>query len=234
MERDRQDALQWFVEFANMDLGQLKAGDKAKLLVESEEYLSPAKDIQQFQERLELAKDRGAWEDLKKTEEFWPYILRLQDMVKRTLDSIISFSSPPPKPFKHVRELVWSGNLYCALSCKSETFHFHLLPVTITDQDYIQVKLYQLLDGFPISTVQRCPGCTRYYLNFAKRRKRFCSPRCMWRISAEKKRRELKEQHPGQYKAYLKKQRETMRKKYEEKQWAKGYKKVTRYKRKEG
>jgi hypothetical protein len=36
----------------------------------------------------------------------------------------------------------------------------------------------------------------------------------MWRFNAQERRRELKEKHPAKYKAYLKKQREIMRKKY--------------------
>jgi hypothetical protein len=54
----------------------------------------------------------------------------------------------------------------------------------------------------------------------------------MWRVNARKRREEL-QKDPQRYKAYLKKQREIMNQKYEKKQKAKGYKKVTHYKRKE-
>jgi hypothetical protein len=55
----------------------------------------------------------------------------------------------------------------------------------------------------------------------------------MWKVNAEKRREELKK-HPQKYKAYLKKQREIMRHRYEKELKEKGYKKVTRYRRKEG
>jgi hypothetical protein len=220
MEREKREALEWFVQFANMDLGQLKPGDRAKLLVESGEYLSPTKDVEQFREHLELIQGRGSLEDLKNTPgQFWQYIVSLQGVVKRTLESIFNFSFPPPKIFKHARELIWSGNLYGAVSYKSEKFYFSFLPLTTKDEEYIEFKLYQVLDGLFISTLQRCPGCTKYYLNFTKRRKRFCSPKCMWKVNAEKRREELRK-HPSKYKAYLNKQRVIMRKKYEEKRKA--------------
>jgi hypothetical protein len=41
----------------------------------------------------------------------------------------------------------------------------------------------------------------------------------MWKVNAEKRREELKK-HPGKYKAYLKRQREIMRRKYEERRKA--------------
>jgi hypothetical protein len=102
----------------------------------------------------------------------------------------------------------------------SEKFRWSFLPLTDSPSGYIRLKLFRLLDGLPCSTIQRCPGCEKYFLNTTLRKKRFCSPRCMWRVNAEKRREELKEKHPGEYKAYLKKQKEIMRRKYEEKRKA--------------
>lgn len=42
--KEKQEALEWFVQFANTDLETIKPGDKAKLLIESEEYLYPERE----------------------------------------------------------------------------------------------------------------------------------------------------------------------------------------------
>src|SRR3989304_2499824 len=107
MEKEREEALRWFVDFANMDLEGIKPGDKAKLLVESKEYLFPTKDVDKIfiaptyinipisRSPADEAADMGidmkmvagkmawAFEELKiDSEEYWRKIVALQRDVK--------------------------------------------------------------------------------------------------------------------------------------------------------
>ena len=253
MDKERQEILEWFVQFGNMDLDQIKPGDKAKLLIESEEYLSPKKDLDQFTYRpmdpklfaltidpktfTEEFMGKMAWAfeiPERDTPEYWNTVKALQGVAKGIL---WQFAELHPKPDKgiHVAQgggMMWRGEMMIQMHWE-KTFHLAYIPLTESHSRYIELKFYRLMDGLLRSTIQRCPGCEKYFLNPTKRKKSFCSPRCMWRVNAEKRREELKEKHPQKYKAYLKKQREIMNQKYEKEQKAKGYKKVTHYKRKE-
>ena len=80
-------------------------------------------------------------------------------------------------------------------------------------------NLSTIIDGIPYDSLKVCPLCGGYFLNLTKRKKEYCSPHCTWRAIAQKKMGEIRK-HPRKYKAYLKKQREIMRKKYVEKRRA--------------
>ena len=53
MKKENAEVLQWFVNFANLDLERIKPGDKAKLLVEAAENLWPTKELRLYQHDLE-------------------------------------------------------------------------------------------------------------------------------------------------------------------------------------
>jgi hypothetical protein len=114
MEKERQEALQWFVHFAQMDLKEIKAGDKAKLLVEAEEYLSPKREIREFKETLtEYDPAIAQIEDISKmlddlewvaelpkkfSEKDWPKIVRLQDSIREEFRTFLADRPPDYKP----------------------------------------------------------------------------------------------------------------------------------------
>jgi len=45
IEPERREAREWLLQFSQVNLDQLRPGDKAKLLVEAEEYLSPHNEL---------------------------------------------------------------------------------------------------------------------------------------------------------------------------------------------
>lgn len=252
MEKQREEALKWFVQFANMDLEEIKPGDKAKLLVESEEYLFPNKEVEEFKRiitkgipahiaqemmsgnsmtLLKSSLGKVGWAFDKDSPEHWTKILQLQSPVKRVLQLISEF---------HLHDgsseaLPWTTTVTGVFQWGhgKQPFTLNYLPITGTQDDYIELKLFRFLDGLPSHAIRLCPGCEKYFFNPSLRDKNFCSPRCMWRINTEQRRKDLKEKHPQKYKAYLKKQKEIMRQKYEKKQKAKGYRKIGPYKRKD-
>jgi len=221
--------LQWFVDFANMDLDTIKLGDKAKLLVESEEYLSPLKEISG--KPLLSKKALGiAWPfeiPDKESAEYWALLLHLQKVVR-----------------EHLQSFLPSGTLIIAhhyermdvkVTCgPKQPFRITFFPITETQDGYIRFKILRLLEGFPCHAIRKCPGCEKFFFNPTRREKTFCSPKCMWKVIAGKRRKELKEKHPQKYKAYLKKQREIMSRKYEEKRKAELGPNVKVRRRKEG
>jgi len=234
----KNETLAWLVEFANMNLDEIKPGDKAKLLVESKEYLFPHQEKTDFQGasnkkgagilakvmsemgfEFELPEFREARIEMKwafedpaiDSVEYWKKIIQLQHVVK----SVLSILSDPPHanmvlPYKiqALGMLQWGP--------EKQPFRTTYFPLTGTQADYIILKLIRLLDGLPSHSIRLCPGCGKYFFNPSLRNKNFCSPRCMWKVGAQKKRETLKG-HPQKYEAYLKKQRMIMKKRYEEK-----------------
>jgi hypothetical protein len=97
MEKEREEALQWFVDFANMNLETIKPGDKAKLLIESEEFLWPWElkesgfPLPDYMLRRDLSEDTS---DEIEGELSGDY----PDIYKRFLrDMAWAFEEPPPR-----------------------------------------------------------------------------------------------------------------------------------------
>jgi hypothetical protein len=81
------------------------------------------------------------------------------------------------------------------------------------DASVIIAEFDELLDGFPRSIRKVCPECGRIYAYIAKKRKDYCSPKCAYKFLSRKRREGLKK-HPRKYKAFLKRQRESMHRVY--------------------
>jgi len=82
-----------------------------------------------------------------------------------------------------------------------KTFSLSLTPIAKSLSAYFQFKVYRLFDGVPVSTLSRCPGCKKLFLDFTLREKKFCSRQCMWRVSSESYRKA----HPEEYRRKMKK-----------------------------
>jgi len=198
----KKEALQWFVEFANRDLNGLTPGDKAKLLVESTEHLFPVKHLQGFSPS-ELLARKMQWAvkppPQKDSEEYWSLILRLQNVVREELQRLIGgreFQDIPGTtcghsenypPFKMCAEPA----LFC-LEANPDRFSFYVIARKNQD-DHVRLKLNLLLNGLPRSALNRCLSsiqkklCGKYFINVSRRKKRFCSPQCLWRFNTAKR-----------------------------------------------
>jgi len=229
---EKQKALQWFVDFANLNLETISPGDRAKLLVESGEYLFPQEEVSEWNNSVlplsRREREGVAWAFKipdKESNEYWSIILHLHKVVlAQFLELIVSAPHIKKDGYETMAvRIVWGNKTPFSLS---------FFPITENQEEYVRFKIFRLLEGFPGHAIRKCPGCQRFLFNPTRREKAFCSPQCMWRVIAGKRRKELKEKHPKKYKAYLKKQSEIMRQRYENSQHAKGYKKVSHYKRK--
>jgi len=231
--KEKQEALEWFVNFSNMDLETIKPGDKAKLLVESEEYLSPQKDIERLHYRpvnpnlfgipYEEGKGpapQGLDERKKYYEELpekffgkmaWIFEIPGRDSPEY-LDTLKAFQTAVIDTLHEFSVLglsgqgiAWQGEMMIQVDW-GRTFNLSLIPLAETHDKYTQLKLYQLLNGLPGQTIQECQGCKKYFLNATFRKKTFCSPRCMWRVNTAK-RREADREGYNEYQAKLMKDR---------------------------
>ena len=154
--------------------------------------------------------------------EYWNTLVRLQAVVKTIFEKIadkpfdirteIEESYKPFDPENErkgckngISTLIIDKVIFC-FDEYSGKYVFTWLPFT-THERYIELKIYRMLDGLPRYVIRKCEGCDKYFLYKPQRKKNFCSPRCMWRKNAEKRRKA----DPEGYRA---KQREIMRKKY--------------------
>jgi len=227
MDKNRKEAIDFFVKFANMNLNELNPGDKAKLLVESEEYLffkassvddlflsastdqadvskvftAPQEDMDLFSRKMKWAfKPRPN----KDSAEYWSMLFHLQVVIKDMLSNFAIKDSP--------FEFLFLG--FVGWESGKKVF----FPLSVDQDDYLNFKIsYLLSDGPPRATVHICPApkCNKIFINTSLRKKTFCSPRCMWRFNTAERRKGLKKKDPKKYRAYLDKQRELMARKYE-------------------
>lgn len=82
--------------------------------------------------------------------------------------------------------------------------------------DLLKNDFADLIDGLPPDCIKKCGECGKLFVHISKKVKIYCSPKCSFKYLSRKRREELKK-HPRKYKAFLKTQKEKMRKIYEEK-----------------
>lgn len=233
MEEERKETLEWFVQFANMNLNELTPGDRAKLGVESEEYLFPKRELEVFPHkeggtelatlstyfrRLETGMTWAFDTPQRDSPEYWSLIRRLQSVVKETLLELATYHPPNKEVLDATKTMPWEATSIQMVAIwgwdAEKKFSYSEIPLTESHEEYIQIKLYRLFKNNTRSTLLICPApkrkdkeCGKFFLNFSRREKRFCSSRCMWRFNAEKRRKD----NPEAYNEY---QREVMADKY--------------------
>ncbi|MGA2466037.1 MAG: hypothetical protein ABSH06_17015 [Thermodesulfobacteriota bacterium] len=212
MQEERKEALEWFVNFANMNLAELKLGDKAKLSIEASEYLFPHREVKELNQ---YAASKGMslhafkafnimkWafdspilpKDLNEPK-YWERMAQLQTVVQKTLGI---------REATNQMESFWMGNtVFHWMRQRNGRYSLSWVRLYSNQEEYIETKLYRLLDGLPFTTVYQCPGCKKYSVNVTQRKKQFCSPRCMWRVNTAK-RRDADREGYNKYQSVLKK-----------------------------
>lgn len=197
--------LQWFVDFANLDLERIGPGDRAKLLVESD-CLWPVEELKAFGRLTPLTKQ--SFSDFswaleipgKKSREYWSAIVAAQKAIS-TLFVILQRTVLPSREVAgsprtgltdfyqgHDEVLWWVGR------GRGIPYTFKFLPVTKSQEEYLQLKILRLLEGFNRNAIRLCPGCNRWFFNPTNREKRFCGNRCIWRTNTAKRRAASKKQ----------------------------------------
>ena len=213
MRRDkkREEILSWLSWFANLNLDEIKPGDKAKVLVEAKEYLFPfltwkeriGKEIPQIVEEIPWA-----FEPLSEHDDprYWEKIKTAQNAIKQGIEELIDFCAEGVNINLLVVRTLLIENI-------EDKIWFSHIPIT-SYENYFRLRVHLLLDGYPPFAIRKCPGCSKYFFNPTLREKNFCSPRCMWKVKQQERREALKKE-PEKYQEYLRKQREIMQKKYQ-------------------
>jgi len=209
----RKEKLEWYVDFANMNLETIKPGDKAKLLIESAGHLYPdielsdqiLIDILTSQEEPKMAKEEAKIllsitnKFLNKEQrERWEVIFNLQKVIEELFHNLQKSDELTYCKLDDMNvRMVWGEN---------QPFEFTYYPRTDNHEQWVRLWIYNLLDGLPGHTINICPVCNKFFLNMSFRKKEFCSPNCMWKNNSAKQRKK----DPEKYRKY---QRELMRKK---------------------
>lgn len=212
MQEERREALEWLVNFANINLAELKLGDKAKLSIEAWEYLFPHREVEELKQ---YAASEGRnlhtfaaihlmeWafqsphppQDLNEPQ-YWETMTQLQSIIQKTLRMVGN---------QHQTELFWRGDTVIHwMKERNGKYSLSWVRLYRSLEDYVETKLFGLLDALPSTTVYQCLGCKKYSVNLTLRKKQFCSLRCMWRVNTAKRREADRE-------GYRKYQRELMR-----------------------
>jgi hypothetical protein len=211
MDEKKNATVEWFVNFAQMDLERLSPGDRAKLEVEAGEYLLPSIPIPilKDEKRSDYLIDKMRNIDLS-------WIWENHETVKKSPSE--SKSQQKHDWFTHVPEKhteeYWSlivdceknvydalkgyldgkivGNqsvshaFYCFLA--RERFEFMIIPMMKKHSDFVIIKLNMALDGLPVACLQTCQSCRRIFFNPSKRTMKYCSTKCLWRFNTQKRR----------------------------------------------
>lgn len=190
MKKENIEALQWFVDFANLDLITIKPGDRAKLLVEAKERLWPVIEMKEFQRGLALSLDIEsspmAWAlDIppEKSQKYWIAILQSQEEILKVFREYVLSVTNYGVVISGRNEMTW----WAGRGNKSP-YTMKFLPLTESQGEYLRLKIFMLLDGFQDHAIRLCPGCEKFFFNPTNREKRFCGTRCMWRISTAERR----------------------------------------------
>ena len=177
MKKGNIEAIQWFVTFVNLDLERIKPGDKAKLLVEADEYLWPREELREYQEALrsfdlpEGSRRPLAWASKipsKESEEYWSAILDLQGMAQGLL-AALSDDATEDQPFK----LMLHGlgmSIWWAEKERQTGYTIKTVFAARDQRSYVWAKILTALDGFPEHAIRECPGCNKFFLTHKQKK----------------------------------------------------------------
>ncbi len=218
----KKEALEWYVDFVNMDLETIKPGDKAKLLIEviggaghlypyfelSEEEIID-KSMSQEEPKMSRLEAQVVLNILrclpdKESEEHWELILNLQEVVKNLFCDFQKIDDP--EIGDHIASRRIEDVVLTVFWGKNQPFEVNYFPITKGHDNRLRCTIIKLLEGFPGHALSVCPVCNKFFLNTSFRKKEFCSPNCMWKSNSAKQRKK----DPEKYRKY---QRELMRKK---------------------
>jgi hypothetical protein len=199
MEGDRREILRWFVKFAQAeDLNELELGSK------EEEYLFPVREREVIKTYIQRSSSRSMsqWEiskpeslktlfkDLgwmfsarlpeKGSGEYWQEIYKMQKTVHETITLFLHQKWHGIRA-DHVGLGFWE---FKAGEGKRFTLSAHFLA---KNQDqYLKFKIIDLLNGLPVSFLNVCRGCGKFFIQESFRLKKSCSPKCLSRFNTRK------------------------------------------------
>jgi hypothetical protein len=200
------EALQWLVDFANLDLEHIEPGDRAKLLVESDR-LWPIRELKTYRSftHRPLMKSFSdfSWAieiPGKKSPEYWDAIVTAQMGICNLFSRLQITAHPSPEnanvPSAAISSFLGGHDemLWWMVKGPGVPYTLTILPLAKSQEDYLRLKILRFLDGFNQHAIRRCPGCCQWFFNPTDRNKRFCGNKCIWRTNTAKRRAASKKQ----------------------------------------
>jgi len=129
---------------------------------------------------------------------------------------IWEFSTRPGKegklrPIYSTYKSLSMANISIQVIANLETSSFEVDYVTGDYLSLARLNLVRMIESFPIESLIKCKGCSKYFIDLTLRKKNFCNSLCAARYISKVKREDMRLNHPRKYRAYLKEQRERMR-----------------------
>jgi hypothetical protein len=203
-KKEMEEKLRWWLEFIQIDIESLPDKERSLLQVEFAFYYTPS---------LSSANIPAGWwypvEDLKTIQGTIKEFLEQALRQRKPEDGIITL--PPLSRQLRVRddgrfEITYPRHMFAPGK--------HKRPVP--NKEWLIADFSELLNGIPRDAIKQCEECKKLFLHLSGKQKKYCSSQCAYKFLSRKKREKLRSQ-PRKYQAYLKRQRELMKRKYDEK-----------------
>jgi hypothetical protein len=212
-KKERTDKINWFLDFAQMDLTTLSPGDRVKLCYEAESNMvnyGLTKEEEEFHPypRTKYLKDFLHEIDvptLHEIEEYFQVLKENQADLKGYIFEYINAITIEKKSYLNPGIPTW-----LVITAKQGNISLSYLPDVLDLQGVAINRFVKLLDGVPVEGFRKCLECKKIFFYPHRRKKEFCSVQCGWKFFA----RQRRESNPEAYRKY---QREVMGKRYEKK-----------------
>jgi len=210
-ERFKKKWLEWVLNFVDIKPKKLPPGKKYHLKLEAFYFTCPEfrfQDEDRFFEWLTVKRHARMEKEIN--------MGMLQQKLKPIVNFLRSYSLRPAddgkiRPIFSLAHTLPDVTLSLEVDPESRDLQIVYRPVQYGYLSYAVLNLVSLLDPHSLDSIVQCKGCGKYFIDLTKRKKNYCSSSCAARYNARIKREDLKEHHPKEYKAYLRKQKERMR-----------------------
>lgn len=208
-------ALDWYLDFTSVDLSNLAEVEFRKLLLDAQNHFTSFAPTSPYSHGLgAYLKYTGKKIDVDEIPNDFPWeenLRRIQKELKSILQKVLSWRDIKDelswlKTFEIRADVglhlgFFDGKIRTLILQPSNSFDL---------MNMARTNFIRLLSDLSPDVIRNCEECGKFYLHLAKRPRRFCTPKCTSKAMS----RERRERDPEEYR---KRQRELMRRKYEEK-----------------
>ncbi|MFC1876229.1 hypothetical protein ACFL2E_03010 [Thermodesulfobacteriota bacterium] len=215
--------IQWYINFVNLNIGELTSGNRIKWINETLNMIEYGDfDIDSEMRRgadnnVSIIDKISQWQDSSHLEKchatFKKYFDKLIGNVEKLSEKGEGQSSEGKTNRTSIIEMLDSKitvNLIYMDDIHQDTFNVTFR--SAEDSMSIMLAFLQELNGVLIESFKKCPECSNWFLQISKKNKIYCSNKCAARKVARNRRAKLKADNPSKYEAELKKNAERAKK----------------------
>jgi hypothetical protein len=145
-----------------------------------------------------------------------PHLERIRDRLRSALDQLLiqKTTSGLSVPFPSVKKsLVLTDQGYKISFAYYDEFLIHPDKKVTPVGDILVSRFLERFEGLPADVLKQCSVCGKWFVHVSKKERLYCSQKCGFKMAGIRRLERLKED-PEKYAAYLKKQRQAMKKIY--------------------